>query len=250
MDLLIVKNEVAKPQDNPNIERIFTGIDHDGSERELDLQEFEGKYLVLVFLPLDCHLGFEDILYLKGEKGKFEKLNCQMVGVTSESPYSITKFIEKPTESGYGFGGNVGFPIICDKRLSLSMKYGVGVPTGMPAKSSIILDPTGQVRHISIMSYEVKRSTEELARLVSAYQESDFGLTLKANWTEGSDGGIIPNDFEGKKRYYMKYYDGWTRETNNEAGEEDNNEAKEDSNNEAKKDADGFKKSFGSKYRE
>ena len=194
MDLLIVENEVAKPQDNP------------GSEEKSDLHDFKGKYFIVFFFSLENKLDFQDVIELQKEKEKFDKLNCNVVGVTSESPFAIRRYMEKSVESGSGFGGLVQFPIISDKDMSIAMKCGVGVGHGKPAKSSIIFDKTGKVRHISVMKSELKWSTKEMARLVAAYQKSDSGLTLKANWTEGMEGGIIPNDFEGKKRYYEKTY--------------------------------------------
>ena len=210
MDLLIVKNKVVKPQDEPQIEREnYIGIDQDGSIKifEFDFKnDDKKKYLVLFFLSLETKAGFEDVLYLMGEAERFYRLDCQIAGVTSESPYAIAKFMEKDVESGFGFGRKVGFPILCDKGMTLSMKYGVGIPSGSPAKSSIIIDTVGQVRHISLMNQEIKRSCLELARLLAGYQNSDIGLTLKANWTIESEGGIIPNDFEGVRRYYRETY--------------------------------------------
>ena len=88
------------------------------------------------------------------------------------------------------------------------------------------------VRHISVMRSEIKWSAKEMVRLVEAYQKSDTGLTLKANWTEGINGGIIPNDFEGKKRYYEETYG--TKDGNKKSNEKE--KSKTEVEDEVKKD--------------
>ena len=43
MELLIVKNEVIKPQDDPEPQKKFNGVDLSGSIKEFDLKEEFGN---------------------------------------------------------------------------------------------------------------------------------------------------------------------------------------------------------------
>ena len=82
LHLLTVNNVVAVPQD------IFTfhslvGIDKDGeSIRVFDLKtELEGKYFVLIFLPMDLTFDSEEVLSLKSSLESFEAEGCQVNNV-------------------------------------------------------------------------------------------------------------------------------------------------------------------------
>ena len=203
MDLLIVKNEVVKPQDH--LIRLgefkFSGIDMNGSLTKFDFQEFIGNYLVLLFLRLESEIDFDDVALLTQEKKKFEDLGCQMVGVTSASPLALEMFMENE------LGGKVGFPILSDKAMVLSMQFGVGLTSGTPVKSTIILDKTMQVRFIQTQRNEINRGVGEIARLVAAYQfTDDTEQALAASWTPDSEGGIIPCDFGGKNKYFKEQF--------------------------------------------
>ena len=184
MELLIVKNEVIKPQDDPEPQKKFNGVDVSGSIKEFDLkEEFGKKYIVLLFLRLETEIDFEDVAYLMKEKKSFEDIDCQMVGVTSASPLAIKMFMENE------FGGKLSFPILSDKAMDLSMQFGVGLTSGFPVKSTIILDKTMQVRFIQTQRNEINRGVGEIARLVAAYQfTDDTEQALAASWTPDSEG--------------------------------------------------------------
>ena len=111
--LLTVNNVAAAvPQD------IFTfksmiGIDRDGeSVKVFDLKtEMEGKYFVLIFLPMDFTCDSEEVLSLKASLESFDAEGCQVFtlrvlllfeslsnvskvfGVTADSPLATTRWI-------------------------------------------------------------------------------------------------------------------------------------------------------------
>jgi len=157
-----------------------------------------------LFLRLESEIDFDDVALLTQEKKKFEDLGCQMVGVTSASPLALEMFMENE------LGGKVGFPILSDKAMVLSMQFGVGLTSGTPVKSTIILDKTMQVRFIQTHRVEIKSGIGEIARLVAAYQFShETEQALAADWTPGCKGGIIPCDVEGKNKYYRDIFPGY-----------------------------------------
>ena len=77
--LLNVNNVVSMPQD------VFTphsmvGVDSDGNTvRMFDLNtELEGKYFVLIFLPMDFTCDSEEVLSLKASLESFDAEGCQV----------------------------------------------------------------------------------------------------------------------------------------------------------------------------
>merc|ERR1711990_1146910 len=125
LHLLTLDNRVSVPQD------IFTfhsmvGIDSDGETvRMFDLKtELEGKYFVLIFLPMDL---------------TFDSEGCQVVGVVADSPLVTSRWIRKSVSDG-GFGSAPGFPILSDRDLSFSASLGVARECGSPARAPFIVD--------------------------------------------------------------------------------------------------------------
>ena len=79
LHLLTVNNVVAVPQDNFTFHSLV-GIDKNGeSVRVFDLKtELEGKYFVLIFLPMDFTFDAEEVLSLKASLESFAAEGCQV----------------------------------------------------------------------------------------------------------------------------------------------------------------------------
>ena len=79
LHLLTVNNVVSVPQDNFTFHSLV-GIDKNGeSVRVFDLKtELEGKYFVLIFLPMDFTFDAEEVLSLKASLESFAAEGCQV----------------------------------------------------------------------------------------------------------------------------------------------------------------------------
>ena len=174
MSLLTVSNKIIKPQDEILFHPML-GIDKDGETvRKVYMEiEFKDYYFVIFFFPMDFKVDSSEILSFKEHIADFSKNNCKIVGVTSDSPLAIKRWISKDV-SGGGFGGPVGFPILSDKDLSLSMSMGVARDCGMPARATFIIDWTGVVRYMMVHRSDIGRSVKDILRLVQAFRHSDL----------------------------------------------------------------------------
>ena len=143
MSIQIVQNKLAKPQD------------------PLPFMEIPG-----VEYPESQKADSDEVLDFSSSLQDFNNLECKVVGVTSESPLAITRWMEKEAETG-GFGRVIRFPILSDKDLAFSSSMGVARNCGMPAKSCLIIDPQGRIRYSVIQQAGIKRSIPELVRLVT-----------------------------------------------------------------------------------
>ena len=205
MTLLTVSNENVRPQDV--IEPLWkTGVAKDGETMiSFDVKkEFVGRYLVLFFFPMDFKVDSAEVLAFKANLEEFEKEQCSIVGVTSDGPLAIKRWIYKDASCG-GFGGPVGFPILSDKDLSLSMSLGVARDCGTPARATFIVNQKGNVRYSKVHCSEIGRSVKEILRLVQAFRFSDLtGEALPSGWTPG--GKVIPTSYTQKVKYYLETY--------------------------------------------
>ena len=206
MSLLTVKNKVFKPQDSlPSM--LVYGVQDDGQTiHRFNIQDYaKGTYLLLFFFPLGLKEDSVEVLNFAKSLKEFQELDCKVVGVTSESPLAIKRWMVKDHESG-GFGQLLGFPMISDKDLALSMSMGVARGCGVPSRSAFIFDPRGLARYCASHKSGIKFNIRELLRLVNAVKTSDrTGMAVPAGWRSGED-DLIPTEYSAKVAYFKKKY--------------------------------------------
>ena len=168
---------------------------------------FEKKYVLLFFLPMNRPEDFSELMAFKGNLESFAKNDCQVVGVTCDSLITIKSWTKLEPSQG-GIGGPVNFPIISDNRLDVAKMFGVKGSSGMPVRATFILDKNRNVRHSSVYPRTVGRSVEEVLRTVQAIKETDQlageenEVCTPPGWKEGDD--LIVNTAEGKREYNSK----------------------------------------------
>merc|ERR1711936_653172 len=166
---------------------------------------FKCNYVVLFFFPMDRSVDYSELLALRDQVKWLRNLDCEVVGVTSDSVVSIVKWIQMKPKQG-GTGGPVNFPIISDKNLDLAEMFGVKGSTGMPPRATFVLDKERQVRHVSVYPRVVARSVVEVLRSVQAVVEVDKkkeegnDVAIPAGWQPGDE--VIINTYQGMKDYY------------------------------------------------
>ena len=205
MQLLTVSNKATKPQDG-FLFRPMSGVDKDGETiRVVDMEnELRNNYFVLFFFSMDFKVDSSEALSFKEHLEEFTKNHCEIVGVTSDSSLAVKRWISKDVSRG-GFGGPVGFPILTDNDLSLSMSLGVARDCGSPARATFIIDWTGRVRYMMVHRSDIGRSVKEILRLTQAFRHSDLtGEALASGWIPG--GEVIPTDFSQKVEYFINKF--------------------------------------------
>ena len=206
MAVLTVKNQMFKPQDSlPSM--LVYGVQDDGQTiNQFNIRDYaKGAYLLLFFFPLGLKEDSEEVLKFAKSLKEFKELDCKVIGVTSESPLAIKRWIVKDHESG-GFGQVLGFPMISDKDLALAMSMGVARGCGVPSRSAFIFDPRGLARYCAAHKSGIKFNTKELLRLVNAVKTSDrTGMAVPAGWKSGED-DLIPTEYSAKVAYFKRKY--------------------------------------------
>ena len=91
----------------------FKGIDQDG--KEITLNDYKGKKLVLYFYPKDNTPGCTaEACYLRDNHQRFESMGYKILGVSKDSEKSHKGFIEK---------FNLPFSLISDKEAEILKSY-------------------------------------------------------------------------------------------------------------------------------
>ncbi|KAH0789213.1 thioredoxin peroxidase [Histomonas meleagridis] len=166
---------------------------------EVSLGQFKGKWLVLFTYPLDFTFvcPTEVIAFSEAAK-KFNEINCEVVGMSTDSIYSHLEWIGKPRNTG-GLG-EMNIMLIGDLGAKISKKYGFySEEAGHDIRGTAIIDPKGIIRHLSMDNPEVGRNVDEVLRLVKGYQYvAKHGEVCPAQWEEGKD-TIKPNPKDSKE---------------------------------------------------
>jgi peroxiredoxin (alkyl hydroperoxide reductase subunit C) len=124
---------------------------------------------------------------------KFDKLGVQLV-VVSTDDINVHKQWKNTLENlNYKDRGPIAinFPIVEDKSLTVSNKYGMISPVNNSTKAVrgvFIIDPDNIIQVTYFYPMRVGRNLDEVLRTVIALQATSDGNTLApANWKEGDD---------------------------------------------------------------
>lgn len=151
--------------------------------KEIKLSDFQGKYLVLFFYPLDfTFVCPTEIIAFNDRLSEFKQLDTEVIAVSVDSHFSHLAWCN--TERKQGGLGDMKLPILSDLTKQISRDYGVLLDqAGISLRGLFIIDPKGIVRQITINDLPVGRSVDETLRLIKAFQYTDkHGEVCPANW--------------------------------------------------------------------
>jgi len=159
-----------------------------GEIKEVSLDDYKGKWIVLFFYPLDFTFvcpteitGFADRI------SEFQSRGAEVVGISIDSQYSHLAWYKTPRAQG-GIAGT-GYPVVADVTKAISRDYGVlDEAKGIALRGTFIIDPDGVVRSETVNFFNVGRNIDEAVRLVDAFQHvAKSGEVCPANWTKGKE---------------------------------------------------------------
>jgi peroxiredoxin Q/BCP len=119
----------------------------DKDNKEVCLDDFAGKYVILYFYPKDNSPGCTtEAIGFTGILTKLEKLDAVVIGVSPDSPESHAKFIEKK---------NLKVTLLSDIDKKVIKEYGKWALKKFRGKeymgvvrSTFLIDPEGKIVHI------------------------------------------------------------------------------------------------------
>lgn len=181
-----------------------TAVMPDGSFKEISLQDYRGKYVLLFFWPLDfTFVCPTEIIAFSDRADEFEKLGVQILGCSVDSHYTHLAWRNTPRKAG-GIG-DVKYPLIADLDKKISEAYGVLLPNGVALRGLFFIDRDGIVRHEVVNDLPLGRSVDEVLRIVKAWQfYEQHGEVCPANWHEGDP--TIKPDPKASAEFFSKVY--------------------------------------------
>ena len=182
----------------------------DSATVEVSLDQFKGKYLVMLFYPFDfTFVCPTELISFSDSMNEFKKLDTNVLGVSTDSIFSHKAWLSMPRKQG-GVSG-LTFPLVSDFNKSISKDFGFLVEEssdklyGASLRGLAIIDNNSVVRHLQVTDASVGRNVEEVLRVVEALQFADKnGEVCPANWKKGN--ATIKPTAEGMKEFASKTY--------------------------------------------
>ncbi|CAH0386301.1 unnamed protein product [Bemisia tabaci] len=157
-----------------------------GHVTELKLSDYKGRYIVLIFYPQDfSRVCQSELLAISDRISEFRALNAEVVACSVDSFLAHQVWCRTPRSEG-GLA-NPKIALLSDPTHSISKDYGCFMPElGHTLRAYYIIDHRGIIRQITINDISVGRSTDELLRLVEAFQQTDeTEASAPADWKSG-----------------------------------------------------------------
>lgn len=179
-----------------------TAVMPDGTFQEISLSQYQGKYSILFFYPLDfTFVCPTEIIAFSERTPEFEELGVQLLGCSIDSHFSHLAWRNTPRDQG-GLG-DIQYPLIADLNKEIASAYDVLLPNGIAMRGLFLIDKEGIVRHQVVNDLPLGRSVDEALRMVQALQYfEENGEVCPADWKKGEL--TIKPDPQGSKEYFSK----------------------------------------------
>jgi len=149
----------------------------DGKFKKYSLKDYNDKWLVAFFYPLDfTFVCPTEIREFSEMYEKFKKAGADLVGISVDSVHSHKAWIE-------GKLGPIKFPLLSDFHKTMSQDYEVlKEDEGVAFRGTFLIDPKGIIRYVVVSDNDVGRSATETLRVIQALQT---GKLCPAEWHPG-----------------------------------------------------------------
>lgn len=148
------------------------------------LSDYRGKWLVLVFYPLDfTFVCPTELTAFSDRYEEFEGIGADVIGISTDSAFSHRAWLKTGREKG-GVEG-LKYPLAADITKTVSRDYGVLIEDkGIALRGLFVIDPEGILRYKVVHDLNVGRSPEETLRVIQALQT---GGLCQAEWKPGQE---------------------------------------------------------------
>ena len=148
------------------------------------LSDYKGKWLILLFYPLDfTFVCPTELIHFSDRLDEFQGVGAEVVGVSTDSVHSHRAWLKTPKDKN-GIEG-VKYPIASDVGGKLAAKYNILVEDANVAlRGLFIINPEGVLQYSVVHDLNIGRSVDETLRVLQGLQT---GGLCGADWTPGQE---------------------------------------------------------------
>lgn len=153
-------------------------------DKNVRLYDYAGKWLVLLFYPLD--FTFICPTELTAFSDRIEELNgigAEVIGISTDSVHSHRAWIKTPREEN-GVA-DLKYPLASDVGGRLARKYNILVEDeNIALRGLFIINPESVLQYANVHDLNIGRSVDETLRVLQGLQT---GGLCAADWTPGEE---------------------------------------------------------------
>lgn len=155
--------------------------------KEIQLSDYEGKYVCLFFYPLDfTFVCPTELVAFQSKHNEFKERGVELLACSVDSQFSHHAYLNTPKEKG-GIQG-VEYGLVSDIGGHIARDYDVLTDDNVAYRGLFLIDQKGVVRHQIVNDLPLGRNVDEALRMVDALQHVEkHGEVCPANWNKGSD---------------------------------------------------------------
>lgn len=174
---------------------------YDQEFKLIKLSDYLGKYVILLFYPLDfTFVCPTEITAFSDSYSDIKNLNAEILAISVDSEYSHLAWLQTDRDSG-GLG-DLKYPLLSDLTKEISLSYNVLTESGKALRGLFIIDKEGILQHALINNLDFGRSVNETLRTLQAIQhvQANPDEVCPANWQPGNP-TIIANPKQAKEYF-------------------------------------------------
>jgi len=159
-------------------------IFHKNEFKKVNLSDYKGKWLVLLFYPADftfvCPTELEEAAKYYNE---FKELGAELISVSTDTVFTHLAWHDSSPAIK-----KVNYPMAADPTGKLCKEFGTYIEEeGLSLRGTFIIDPDGILKTIDIHDNSIGRSSKEILRRVKAakFISENPGLVCPASWEPG-----------------------------------------------------------------
>ena len=152
----------------------------------MDLAEYRGKWLAMVFYPADftfiCPTELEDTAKHYEE---IKKLGGDVISISTD-----TEFVHKAWHDHSDAIKKISFRMVADPTGRICREFGVYMEEeGVALRGTFIIDPEGILKTMEVHDNNIGRSAKELVRKLEAakFVREHKGMVCPASWEPGDE---------------------------------------------------------------
>ena len=168
---------------------IASAVLGDGSIVDYEFsKETKGKYVAIVFYPLDfTFVCPTELVALDHRVGALKERGVEVLAVSIDSQFTHAAWRNTPIDKG-GIGP-VQYTLVADIKHDIAKAYDVEAAAGVAYRGTFLIDTQGVVRHQVVNDLPLGRNFDELLRVVDALQfVEEHGEVCPAGWNKGQEG--------------------------------------------------------------
>jgi peroxiredoxin len=157
---------------------------HEGDIKKVNLSDYRGKWLVLLFYPADftfvCPTELEEAA---DHHGQFRKEGAEILSVSTD-----TAFSHKAWHDNSPAIRKIKYPMLADPTGKMCREFGTYIDKeGLSLRATFIIDPEGVVKSVEMHDNDIGRNIRETLRKLQAakFVSEHRGMVCPAGWTPG-----------------------------------------------------------------